>query len=107
MHGQHLLPLHPVKHYHPSQQSAWRPYAVAAVRGQFWGVLTDPESVCWPLLCPVQEIGDLRQALSKEVDELRSEFSDLKAALKQQIAAMNAAQQASNQAAGNDAAGAQ
>lgn len=58
-------------------------------------------------MCPVQEIGDLRQALSKEVDELRSEFGDLKAALKQQIAAMNAAQQAgSAAAAGNDAAGA-
>lgn len=42
----------------------------------------------------LQEIGDLRQALSKEVDELRGEFSDLKAALKQQIAAMNAAEQA-------------
>jgi hypothetical protein len=54
----------------------------------------------------VQEIGDLRQALSREVDELRSEFGDLKAALKQQIAAMHAAQQAGNAAAGNDAAGA-
>lgn len=54
----------------------------------------------------LQEIGDLRQALSKEVDELRSEFSDLKSALKQQIAAMNAAQQAGSIPAGNDAAGA-
>ena len=51
----------------------------------------------------MQEIGDLRQALSKEVDELRSEFSDLKAALKQQIAAMSTAQQAGSiTAAAND-----
>jgi hypothetical protein len=55
----------------------------------------------------LQEIGDLRQALSKEVDELRSEFSDLKSALKQQIAAMSAAQQAGSITAGNDAAGGQ
>lgn len=33
----------------------------------------------------VQEIGDLRQALNTEVDTLRSEFMDLKAALKQQL----------------------
>jgi hypothetical protein len=52
-----------------------------------------------------QEIGDLRQALSKEVDELRSEFGDLKAALKQQIAAMNAAQTAGSLESGNDAVG--
>lgn len=50
----------------------------------------------------------MRQALSKEVDELRSEFSDLKAALKQQIAALNAAQQEGSlpaAAANNAAAG--
>jgi len=41
-----------------------------------------------------QEIGDLRQALTKEVDELRSEFSDLKAAIKQQIDVMNSMQAA-------------
>jgi hypothetical protein len=43
---------------------------------------------------PLQEIGDLRQALSREVDELRSEFGDLKAALKQQIEVMNSVQAA-------------
>jgi hypothetical protein len=42
---------------------------------------------------PMQEIGQLRQALSSEVDELRGEFADLKAALKQQIAAISAVQQ--------------
>jgi hypothetical protein len=42
----------------------------------------------------LQEIGDLRQALSREVDELRSEFGDLKAALKQQIEVMNSVQAA-------------
>jgi hypothetical protein len=41
----------------------------------------------------MQEIGQLRQALSSEVDELRGEFADLKAALKQQIAAISAVQQ--------------
>jgi len=49
----------------------------------------------------------LRQALSKEVDELRTEFSDLKAALKQQIAAMNTAQPAGGTAETNNAAVAQ
>lgn len=45
-------------------------------------------------LCRLQEIGELRQALSREVDELRSEFGDLKAALKQQIEVMNSVQAA-------------
>jgi NTP pyrophosphatase (non-canonical NTP hydrolase) len=42
----------------------------------------------------LKEIGELRQALSREVDELRSEFGDLKAALKQQIEVMNSVQAA-------------
>lgn len=53
----------------------------------------------------LQEIGDLRQALSKEVDELRSEFGDLKAALKQQITALNAAQQAAGSGGATAAVG--
>ena len=51
----------------------------------------------------LQEIADLRQALSKEVDELRCEFSDLRAALKQQIELMNSVQAASEAAAGSSA----
>jgi hypothetical protein len=52
-------------------------------------------------LC-LQEVGDLRQALSREVDELRSEFGDLKAALKQQIEVMNSVQAATAAASGNN-----
>jgi hypothetical protein len=48
----------------------------------------------------LQEIGELRQALSREVDELRSEFGDLKAALKQQIEVMNSVQAATAAATG-------
>ena len=42
----------------------------------------------------------MRQALSKEVDELRGEFGDLKAALKQQIEVMNSVQAATSAAGG-------
>lgn len=48
------------------------------------------------LFADLQEITDLKQALTKEVDELRSEFSDLKAALKQQIEIMNSVQAATD-----------
>lgn len=53
----------------------------------------------------LQEISDLRLALSREVDELRSEFSDLKAALKQQIEVMNSVQAATAAATGGSPAG--
>jgi hypothetical protein len=39
----------------------------------------------------MQEVGDLREALAREVDGLKGEFSDLKSAIKQQIDILGAA----------------
>jgi hypothetical protein len=40
---------------------------------------------CVPIPWWLQEVGDLRKTLSSEVEGLRSEFLDLKSALKQQL----------------------